>query len=87
LGRAALFFDDVSGLSLKERGDLQKFWHSAEYIRRSMRRCNAFCGISHSVRRESSTTASRRPIRIPVVEQQATPRATLVDYSFKLTPR
>jgi hypothetical protein len=52
-----------------------------------MRRCNAFCGISHSVRRESSTIASRRPIAIPVVEQPAQPRPTIVDYSFKLTLR
>jgi hypothetical protein len=29
--------------------------------RARMRGCNQFCGISHSVRRETSTLASRRP--------------------------
>ena len=87
-GVARLCFSPMfPGFTLRQRGDLQKFWHSAEHIRSAMRRCNQYCGISHSVRRESSTVASRRPIRIPVVEQQVAPRAPLVDYSFKLTPR
>jgi MoaA/NifB/PqqE/SkfB family radical SAM enzyme len=87
-GVARLCFSPMfPGFPLKLRGDLRTFWHSAEYIRKAMRRCNQFCGISHSVRRESSTIASRRPIAIPVVEQAREPRATLVDYSFKLTLR
>ena len=49
------------GMPLRKAGDLTRFWESAEFIRRSMRRCNQFCGISHSVRRESSTIASRSP--------------------------
>ena len=79
------FSTNFPGFPLKERGDLHKFWHSAEFIRQRMRRCNQYCGISHSVRRESSTIASRRPLPIPVVEQPAQPRPMLVDYSFKLT--
>jgi len=73
------------GHPLKVRGDLHRFWHSAEFIRRSMRRCNQYCGISHSVRRETSTIASRRPIPIPVVAQPQRPQQTLVNYSFKLS--
>ncbi|HUH91664.1 MAG TPA: radical SAM protein [Casimicrobiaceae bacterium] len=87
-GVARLCFSTMfPGFPLRERGDLHKFWHSAEFIRGAMRRCNQYCGISHSVRRESSTLASRRPIGVPVVEQPPEPKMTLVDYSFKLTPR
>lgn len=48
------------GMSLREPGDLRRFWTSSEHIRASMRQCNQFCGISHSVRRESSTVAGRQ---------------------------
>jgi hypothetical protein len=85
-GVARLCFSTMfPGFTLAARGDLQKFWYSAEFIRRSMRKCNQYCGISHSVRRETSTIASRRPIAVPVIEQAMEPRRTLVDYSFKLT--
>jgi len=75
------------GYTLKTRGDLHKFWHSSDFIRREMRRCNQYCGISHSVRRETSTTASRRPLPVPVVAALPEPRRSLVDYSFKLEVR
>lgn len=45
------------GKQLAKRGDLTAFWTTAEDIRAKMRKCNQFCGISHSVRRESSTLA------------------------------
>jgi len=82
------FSTGFPGMSLRKAGDLRQFWESAEFIRRSMRRCNQFCGISHSVRRESSTVASRRPVPVPVVgAAEAAPRMSLFDYSFTLTPR
>jgi sulfatase maturation enzyme AslB (radical SAM superfamily) len=75
------------GYTLKTRGDLAKFWHSGEFIRREMRRCNQYCGISHSVRRESSTIASRRPLPVPVVAAPPVLQRSLVDYTFKFTVR
>jgi hypothetical protein len=48
-----------------------------------MRRCNHYCGISHSVRRETSTIASRRPVPVPVREAPAA-RRTLVDFTYTL---
>ncbi|HET9047031.1 MAG TPA: radical SAM protein [Casimicrobiaceae bacterium] len=87
-GVARLCFSTMfPGFPLKKVGDLNTFWQSAEFIRRAMRRCNQFCGISHSVRRETSTTASRRPIPVPVVAGSDAPRKSLFDYSFTLTPR
>jgi MoaA/NifB/PqqE/SkfB family radical SAM enzyme len=87
-GVARLCFSTMfPGFALKARGDLAAFWRSAEFIRRDMRRCNQYCGISHSVRRETSTIASRRPVRVPVAAAPPEGRRTLVDYSFKLTPR
>jgi hypothetical protein len=48
-------------MRLDKPGDLRLFWREAEFVRTAMRGCNQFCGISHSVRRETSTCASRRP--------------------------
>ena len=48
------------GIKINQRGDLKKFWEESEPVRKEMRRCNMFCGISHSVRRETATLASRR---------------------------
>jgi len=45
------------GKQLAKPGDLTEFWQTADDIRAEMRQCNQFCGISHSVRRESSTLA------------------------------
>ena len=72
------------GFPLEKAGDLRRFWESAEFIRKSMRRCNQFCGISHSVRRETSTIASRRPVPVPVVAAADAPRRALFDYSYTL---
>jgi MoaA/NifB/PqqE/SkfB family radical SAM enzyme len=49
------FSTNFRGVPLEAEGDLRKFWLEAEDIRRRMRKCNQFCGISHSVRRLSST--------------------------------
>ncbi len=55
-GMARLCFSSqFEGRMLDKVGDLRDFWENAEDIRARMRSCNQFCGISHSVRRESST--------------------------------
>jgi MoaA/NifB/PqqE/SkfB family radical SAM enzyme len=53
------FSTGFRGEKLEKRGDLTAFWKNSEDIRRKMRRCNKFCGISHSVRAESSTLAGK----------------------------
>ena len=53
------FSDQFEGQQLAVAGDLRRFWEGAQGIRAKMRRCNQFCGISHSVRRESSTLKGR----------------------------
>ena len=50
------------GVKISQKGDLKKFWESSDPLREEMRGCNQFCGISHSVRRETATIASRRKI-------------------------
>jgi len=63
-GLARLCFStNFPGAKLTTFGDLRGFWDSAEHIRRRMKKCNAFCGISHSVRRETSTLLPSRPKR------------------------
>lgn len=58
-GTAHLCFSTAfRGTKLQAFGDLRRFWETSEDIRASMRRCNRLCGISHSVRRNSSTLAS-----------------------------
>ncbi|MFG1204974.1 radical SAM protein [Xanthobacter aminoxidans] len=60
-GMARLCFSTAfPGASVTAPGELTRFWMTSEKIRADMRRCNAFCGISHSVRRESSTVAGRQ---------------------------
>lgn len=54
------FSDGFPGVSVTKPGDLRRFWLTSEQIRASMRQCNQFCGISHSVRRESSTSGGRQ---------------------------
>lgn len=44
---------------LEKKGDLKQFWYGAENIRRQMRHCTKFCGISHSVRAQSSTLSGQ----------------------------
>lgn len=50
------FSPSFPGQKIERPGDLRDFWYrEAEPIRESMRTCNKYCGISHSVRRESAT--------------------------------
>jgi MoaA/NifB/PqqE/SkfB family radical SAM enzyme len=53
------FSDQFAGQALSEPDDFRKFWQGAGLIRAQMRKCNQYCGISHSVRRESSTQKGR----------------------------
>lgn len=65
-GMARLCFaEDYRGESLRKEGDLRRFWQGANDIRAQMRTCNRFCGISHSVRRVSSTTTPAAYSRLP----------------------
>jgi MoaA/NifB/PqqE/SkfB family radical SAM enzyme len=55
-GRAGLCFNPAfPATQLSHRGDLRDFWEHSGPLREKMRRCNRYCGISHSVRRESAT--------------------------------
>jgi hypothetical protein len=64
-GLAQLCFSSrFPGARLTSYGDLRRFWESAGTIRADMAKCNAPCGISHSVRREPSTLAASRPARV-----------------------
>lgn len=54
------FSGGFPGKTLERSGDLKRFWLGADNIRKLMRSCNQFCGISHSVKRESSTVAGRQ---------------------------
>ncbi|MEP9353766.1 radical SAM protein [Xanthobacter sp. KR7-65] len=80
-GMARLCFSPAfPGMNLEQPGDLSRFWRSAEKIRASMRGCNQFCGISHSVRRESSTVEGRQKMldhqhnALPVAPADSTSR-------------
>lgn len=53
------FAGDFRGEPLQRYGDLRRFWDTSQDIREKMTACNQLCGISHSVRRETSTLASR----------------------------
>jgi MoaA/NifB/PqqE/SkfB family radical SAM enzyme len=55
-GRARLCFNPVfPACQLSAPGDLRRFWEGSGELREKMRRCNRYCAISHSVRRESAT--------------------------------
>lgn len=56
-GLARLCFSSgFKGMPLRQRGDLRKFWYDfAPVVRESMKSCNRYCGISHSVRRQHAT--------------------------------
>jgi len=55
-GIARLCFSHAfPGARLQNYGDLRRFWEGTDFIRERMRHCNKYCGISHSVRSESST--------------------------------
>lgn len=60
-GVARLCFATIfPGMPLRQPGDLTRFWQLAQPVREAMRSCNRLCGISHSVRRETSTVTSWR---------------------------
>jgi MoaA/NifB/PqqE/SkfB family radical SAM enzyme len=62
-GNARLCFSHEFGsVKLERNGDLKRFWERSGAIRRDMTSCNRLCGISHSVRRESSTLDATRKI-------------------------
>jgi len=50
------------GFHLEYPGDMRAFWEGTDMIRRMMRECRAYCGISHSVRRENATLKPGKPI-------------------------
>jgi len=54
------FSGQFPGKTLQRSGDLKRFWLGSDNIRKLMRSCNQFCGISHSVKRESSTLDGRQ---------------------------
>jgi MoaA/NifB/PqqE/SkfB family radical SAM enzyme len=55
-GRARLCFNPAfPATRLSAPGDLARFWESSDGLRQRMSRCRRYCGISHSVRRESAT--------------------------------
>lgn len=62
-GMARLCFSvQFRGMQLRRYGDLRRFWENCYDVRAKMRSFNQFCGISHSVRRESSTRKSAAAI-------------------------
>lgn len=57
-GMARLCFStQFPGRQLEKPGDLTALWKESDETRALMHKCNQVCGISHSVRREASTTA------------------------------
>ena len=87
-GVARLCFSTMfPGFPLKKVGDLDQFWQSAEFIRRSMRRCNQFAASATAcgARRAPSCRAVRFPS--PSLPRRPCRRKALFDYSFTLTPR
>jgi sulfatase maturation enzyme AslB (radical SAM superfamily) len=56
------FAPDFPGTRLRGPGDLAQFWNEADPVRTAMQRCNRYCGISHSVRREHSTVHEHVPV-------------------------
>jgi len=56
-GKARLCFNGAfPSFSLQAGGGLTRFWYERSLpIREKMKQCNRYCGISHSVRRESAT--------------------------------
>jgi hypothetical protein len=56
-GQAGLCFNSAfPTFSLRASGDMAAFWHEQSVpVREKMRKCNRYCGISHSVRRENAT--------------------------------
>jgi MoaA/NifB/PqqE/SkfB family radical SAM enzyme len=56
-GRASLCFSTAFPRTpLEKPGDMRRFWEENATLKTEMGRCRALCGISHSVRREHSTS-------------------------------
>jgi MoaA/NifB/PqqE/SkfB family radical SAM enzyme len=49
------FSNKFPGYRIRAKGDLKRFWFSADPVRNAMRKCTQYCGISHSVRRVNAT--------------------------------
>jgi len=59
-GYARLCYSSAfKGKQIEKQGDLVKFWEKSDRIRRKMKGCKQFCGISHSVRAQSSTQSGQ----------------------------
>jgi MoaA/NifB/PqqE/SkfB family radical SAM enzyme len=59
-GVARLCFSTAfPSVQLAKPGDLAHMWRHFDAVRASMRACTRYCGISHSVRRESATLRSK----------------------------
>jgi molybdenum cofactor biosynthesis enzyme MoaA len=59
------FAEDFGGMKLEKTGDLTKFWREFSLpIREKMLGCTRYCGISHSVRRESATIPAGRRLKV-----------------------
>jgi MoaA/NifB/PqqE/SkfB family radical SAM enzyme len=64
-GHARLCFSPrFPAYKLVQHGDLKYFWEKSDMFRASMKKCNAYCGISHSVRKESATLKQERKIEV-----------------------
>ena len=78
-GTARLCFSHAfPGKKLENSGDLTDFWTKSSAIRARMRKCNQFCGISHSVRRESSTLKGRAKLDAHLKEHGDVPPPSLL---------
>ena len=60
------FSTGFPGMRLQNFGDLRRFWEGTDIIRNEMRKCNRYCGISHSVRRETSSLNPTPGMRAPL---------------------
>ena len=70
-GHARLCFAPrFPAFKLTRHGDLRYFWENSGRIRAMMKQCKAYCGISHSVRKENATL-KQRPTRAQEAAGQA----------------
>ncbi len=90
-GLARLCFSTrFPGKLLRSPGDFSTFWNTANGIRACMKKCNSPCGISHSVRRESSTYGGRAKMDAHIARHGAFPppgRATEILEGIKALVR
>lgn len=54
-GARLCFSHGFPAFQLAQPEDLRHFWESCDRLRQEVRRCNRYCAISHSVRKESAT--------------------------------